>query len=290
MSSHFNPTAYWYIDKLRETSLLGIEYTRSLFDQNSPYQNIKILKTKGFGNMLIIDDFIMSCEKDEFIYSEMISHVPLFSHPNPKDILIIGGGTGGTAREVLKHKNINQCVMAEIDELVITASKKYLKSASIAFDNPKLDLNIANGADFIKKYKSAFDIIIVDNSINSPSAVLFSRTFYENMFKALKKEGIIVTNYFNYLYDVNRHKPMLRKIAKSGFEKAGFYSFNNISFPQGAWAFLFASKKPHPIKNFNSERVKNSGISFRYYNEEIHKACFARPQFIKEFLGENWTL
>ncbi|MCZ0933389.1 MAG: polyamine aminopropyltransferase [Oligoflexia bacterium] len=290
MKPNFNPASYWYIDRLRETSCLGIECTRSLFDQNSPYQNIKILETKGFGNMLIIDDFVMSCEKDEFIYSEMISHVPLFSHPNPKDILIIGGGNGGTAREVLKHKNINQCVMAEIDELVITASKKYLKSASIAFDNPKLDLNIANGADFITKYKSAFDIIIVDNSVNSPSAVLFSRTFYEKAHTALKKEGIIVTNYFNYLYDVNRHKPALRKIAKSGFDKAGFYSFNNISLPPGAWSFLFASKGPHPIKTFNSERVKNSGIFFRYYNEEIHKACFARAQFIKEFFGEDWTL
>ena len=290
MVSNFNRTAYWHINRLRETSFLGIEYTRSLFDQDSPYQNIKILETKGFGNMLVIDGFVMSCEKDEFIYSEMISHVPLFSHPNPKDILIIGGGTGGTAREVLKHKNINQCVMAEIDELVITVSKKYLKSASIAFDDPKLDLHIANGADFIKKHKEAFDIIIVDNSVNSPSAVLFSRTFYENAYQALKKEGIIVTNYLDYLYDVNQHKLALRKITKSGFEKTGFYSFNNISFLPGELSFLFASKEPHPIKNFNYERVKNSGIFFRYYNEEIHKACFARAQFVKKFLGGDWTL
>ena len=290
MKPNFNPTSYWYLDKIRESSFFGIEYTRCLFDQNSPYQNIKILETKGFGNMLIIDDYVMSCEKDEFIYSEMISHVPLFSHPDPQEILIIGGGNGATAREVLKHKNINKCTIVEIDELVISASKKYLKTASVAFEDPKLDLHIENGADFVKKYKEFFDIIIVDNSVNSPSAVLFSRAFYENAYRALKKEGIIVTNYFNFLYDPNRHKSALNKVKNSGFKKAGFYSFNNISQPPGAWSFLFASKKPHPIENFEPLRIKNSDISFRYYNEEIHKTSFARPQFLKEFLGKNWTL
>lgn len=286
----FSNTSFWYIDRFRQTSFTGIECIRSLFDQNSPYQSIKILKTKGFGNMLIIDDIIMSCEKDEFIYSEMISHVPLFSHPNPKNVLIIGGGNGGTAREVLKHRNLNQCAMAEIDTLVVEASKKYLKSSAIAFENPKLNLNIENGADFVARHKEAFDIIIVDNAVNSSSAVLFSRTFYENVYAALKKDGIIVANYFDYLYDIERHKLLLRKIAKSGFNKAGFYSYSNISFPPGIWAFLFASKGPHPLKDFNSKRVKNSGIFFRYYNEEIHRASFARAQFVKEFLSELWTL
>ena len=290
MKANFNPASYLHIDKFRESSLFGIEYTRCLFDQNSPYQNIKILETKGFGNALIIDDCIMLCEKDEFIYSEMISHVPLFSHPDPKDILIIGGGDGATAREVLKHKNINKCTLVEIDELVISACKKHLKLADVVFSKPNLDIHIENGADFIKKYKSAFDVIIVDNSITSPSAVLFSRTFYENIYKALKKEGIIVSTYLTYLYDVNRHKSALNKVTKSGFEKVGFYSFNNISLPPGACALLFASKGPHPLKNFNPQKVKNSNIPFRYYNEEIHQASFTRPQFIKEFLDKSWTL
>ena len=280
---------YWYINKFRQTSFTGIEYTRSLFDQNSPYQSIKILETKGFGNMLVIDDIIMSCEKDEFIYSEMISHVPLFSHPHPKDVLIIGGGDGGTAREVLKHENINQCFMVEIDELVVSASKKYLKSA-MSFNNPKLNLNIEDGASFIARQKEAFDIIIVDSAVNSPSAVLYGRTFYKNVHKALKKDGLIVANYFDHFYNIEQNKRILEIITESGFKKVGSYGFNNISFPPGICFFVFASKGPHPIKDFKSERVKSSGLSFRYYNEEIHKASFARVQFIKEFLGKSWTL
>ena len=262
----------------------GFPYKKKLFDKNSKYQNVKVIETKGYGKMLINDNIVMTCEKDEFVYHEMISHVPLFSHPKPKDVLIIGGGDGGTAREVLKHKNIN-CTMVEIDSLVIAACKKHLKATACSFDNPKLNLKVEDGAEFIKKYESAFDVIIVDSSDPvGPSSVLFGADFYKNVFKALKNKGIAAAQAGNPFYDLDNQKNSL-KMCRKLFKKAGFYNYSNLTYPAGPWSFLFASKGIHPIKNFKAARVKNSKIKFRYYNSKIHKSCFSQPEFVKQAFG-----
>ena len=267
----------------------GFLYKKKLFDKNSKYQNVKVIETKGFGNMLINDNIVMTCERDEFVYHEMIAHVPLFSHPKPKDVLIIGGGDGGTAREVLKHKNTN-CTMVEIDSLVITTCKKYLKTTACSFDNPKLNLKVEDGAKFIKKYKSAYDVIIIDSSDPvGPSSVLFGTAFYKNVFRALKKDGIAVAQAGHPFYDLENQKNTL-KMCHELFKKAGFYNYNNLTYPAGPWSFLFASKGIHPIKNFKSERVKKSKIKFHYYNPEIHKSSFSQPEFVKKTFGSLWTL
>ena len=267
----------------------GFYYKKKLFDKNSKYQNVKVIKTKGFGNMLINDNIVMTCERDEFVYHEMIVHVPLFSHPKPKDVLIIGGGDGGTAREVLKHKNIN-CTMVEIDSLVINACKKHLKATANVFNNPKLNLKIEDGAEFIKKHESAFDVIIVDSSDPvGPSSILFGENFYKNVFKALKAKGIAVAQAGNQFYDLGNQKDTL-KMCKKLFKKTGFYNYNNLTYPAGPWSFLFASKGIHPVKSLKVERVKKSKIKFRYYNTEIHKSCFTQPEFAKKAFGSLWTL
>lgn len=280
----------WFIEKHKNILNIGFKYKRSLFDKNSSYQNVKVIETEGFGNMLINDNIVMTCERDEFVYHEMISHVPLFSHPNPKNVLIIGGGDGGTAREVLKHTNLDQCIMVEIDSLVVEACRKHLKSTAISFDNPKLNLKIEDGSVFVAKHKEAFDIIIVDSSDPiGPSSVLFGETFYKNVHDALKKDGIVVAQAESPFYEIENQKNML-KISKGLFDKAGFYNYSNLTYPPGLWSFLFASKGPHPLNDFKADRVKNSGLSFRYYNEDIHKASFARTQFAKEAFGKLWTL
>lgn len=280
----------WFIEEHKDILNMGFKYKKSLFDKNSPYQNVKVIETEGFGNMLINDNLVMTCERDEFVYHEMISHVPLFSHPHPKDVLIIGGGDGGTAREVLKHTNIEKCIMVEIDSLVIEACKKHLKATATSFDNPKLDLRIEDGAAFVAKYKEAFDIIIVDSSDPiGPSSVLFGEAFYKNVHIALKKEGIVVAQAESPFYEIETQKNML-KISKGLFSKAGFYNYSNLTYPSGLWSFLFASKGPHPIHDFKADRVRNFGLPFRYYNEDIHEASFVRTQFAKKAFGKLWTL
>ena len=281
---------HWFAENHKDILNMGFKYKKSLFDKNSSYQNVKIIETEGFGNMLINDNIVMTCERDEFVYHEMISHVPLFSHPHPKDVLIIGGGDGGTAREVLKHKYLERCIMVEIDSLVVEACKKHLKTTAVSFNNSKLDLKIEDGFDFVARYQSAFDIIIVDSSDPiGPSSVLFGSDFYKNIHKALKTDGIVVAQAESPFYEIEIQKNML-KICQGLFHRAGFYNYSNLTYPSGLWSFLFASKSPHPIKDFQPDRVKNSGLSFRYYNEEIHKSSFTQPQFAKEAFGKLWTL
>jgi len=280
----------WFFENHKNILSTGFKFKKILFDKKSKYQNVKIIETEGFGNMLINDNIIMTCERDEFIYHEMIAHVPLFSHPKPENVLIIGGGDGGTAREVLKHTQIKKCIMVEIDELVVSACKKHLKATACVFDNPKLDLRIEDGAKFITQFQSEFDLIIVDSSDPiGPSSVLFSESFYKNIYKALKPNGIVTAQADSPFYSIENQKNML-EICKNLFPKAGFYNYSNLTYPSGYWSFLFASKKIHPIQNFQANRFKNSNISFRYYNKEIHKASFARTQFAKNMFADLWTL
>jgi len=280
----------WFTENHENILEIGFKYRKNLFDKTSAYQSVKVIETEGFGNMLINDNIVMTCDRDEFVYHEMIAHVPLFSHPSPKNVLIIGGGDGGTAREVLKHSYLDQCVMVEIDSVVVEACKKHLKSTAISFDNPKLDLKIEDGAHFVAQHKSAFDIIIVDSSDPiGPSSVLFGPEFYKKAYKALKENGIITAQAENPFYEIEIQKNML-KTCQGLFSRAGFYNYSNLTYPSGHWSFLFASKGPHPIKDFQPDRVKNSGMFFRYYNEDIHISSFARAQFVKETFGKLWTL
>lgn len=280
----------WFFENHKEFFKMGFKYKKNLFDKKSTYQSVKVIETEGFGNMLINDDIVMTCDRDEFVYHEMISHVPLFTHPCPKRVLIIGGGDGGTAREVLKHKNIEKCIMVEIDSLVVTACKEHLKSTAVSFDHPNLELKFEDGAQFVSQYKSFFDVIIVDSSDPiGPSSILFGKKFYENVHKALKEEGIVVSQAESPFHELEQQKDML-KISKGLFQKTGFYNYNNVTYPSGSWSFLLASKGPHPVKDFDPEKVKKSNISFQYYNEEIHLSSFARAQFAKKAYGSLWTL
>ena len=280
----------WFSENHKDILQMGFKHKKTLFDENSNYQNVKIIETEGFGNMLINDNIVMTCERDEFVYHEMIAHVPLFSHPDPKDVLIIGGGDGGAAREVLKHPGLNQCIMVEIDSLVVEACKKHLKVTASSFDHPKLNLKIEDGAKFVARHESAFDVILVDSSDPiGPSSILFGREFYQNVHRALKKDGIVTAQAESPFYEIERQKNLLQ-ICQGLFDKAGFYNYSNLSYPSGHWSFLFASKGPHPLKDFREERVKNSGLPFRYYNGEIHKSGFARAQFAKEAFDGLWTL
>ena len=280
----------WFFEQYGNFLTLGFKYKKILFDEKSKFQTVKIIETEKYGRMLINDGIVMTSEKDEFIYHEMISHVPLFTHPNPENVLVIGGGDGGTVREVLKHKSVKKCTMVEIDPMVVEACRKYLKETSKSLDHPLLDLKFEDGANYIAQQKNTFDVIIVDSSDPiGPSAVLFGDEFYQNVHKALKEEGIVVAQGESSFYEIEIQKRLL-KTAHELFDKVGFYNYDNLTYSSGCWSFLFASKKYHPIKDFKKERINQSGIKFHYYNEGIHEASFCQPQRIKEAFDSLWTL
>ena len=280
----------WFTEIHQGSSALSFKYRKTLFKGQSPFQKIQIIETQSHGKMLINDDMVMTCERDEFIYHEMISHVPLFTHPHPKNVLIIGGGDGGTAREVLKHKSVTECVLVEIDSLVVEACKKHLKTIGSAFNNPRLKVHFENGAAFIKNKKNHYDVIIVDSADPiGPGKILFEAPFYKNVFQALKPDGLMTAQGESPLYEQKLQKKLLKNAGKK-FPLAGFYNYGNLTYPGGVWSFLFASKKYHPLKDLKPKRVKAVPFSFRYYNEGIHASSFAPPEFVKKEFGPLWKL
>jgi spermidine synthase len=264
---------------------LFMKVKRVIYSEQTPFQRIDIFEHPDFGRVFALDGITMCTESDEFMYHEMLVHVPLFTHPEPKKVLIIGGGDGGSLREVLKHGTVEKAVLCEIDPNVIEASKKYLKMTATDFDNPKTKIVNENGADFVKKYSDYFDVIIIDST--DPTAGegghLFTREFYKDCYKALKTDGLLSAETEDPFYDKGWVAIAFNRIS-SAFPISRMYTGFMTTYPSGMWTYSLGSKKYDPIKDFNPERVKEIQSRLRYYNSEIHKASFSLPQFLKELI------
>lgn len=261
---------------------------RQLFSGQSDFQKVEVVETKGFGKMLLNDDLVMVTEKDEFVYHDMIVHVPLFLHPHPESVLVIGGGDGGTAREVLRHSSIKKCTMVEIDKLVVDVCKEFIPLTSSQLEHPKLELIIDDGVRFMKESQEKFDVILVDSTDPiGPATPLFGDEFYQDVSSRLTDNGIVVSQGESPWYEVAMQKKLL-SIVKNFFPISTVYNFSNITYPGGLWSFVFASKGIHPLNDFHPERVTESKMDFQYYNTGIHKACFSLPEFelknLREFI------
>ncbi|MEO1022725.1 MAG: polyamine aminopropyltransferase [Bacteroidota bacterium] len=266
---------------------VGIEEV--LFSEHTPYQKVEVLKTDTWGNLMTIDDMVMLSEKDEFVYHEMLAHVPMFSHSNPKKVLIIGGGDGGTAREVLRHPSVESVELVEIDEAVVRASKQYLKEVG-DWSHPNLKVFIEDGIEFIQNTKSTYDVIIIDGSDPvGPAQGLFQDSFIDACHRALNKDGMLATqtespwipSYHSSIQEVFRG---LRKT----FDHSSMYLAYIPLYPSGMWSFGLASKMPIAEKERN-ERIRTGlnvfEIPLKYYNKDTHIAAFALPNFVREIIG-----
>ncbi|EGC30485.1 spermidine synthase [Dictyostelium purpureum] len=256
----------------------SLEVEKVLHHEKSQYQDILVFKSKSFGNVLVLDGAIQATERDEFSYQEMITHIPLFSHPNPKRVLVVGGGDGGVLREVVKHPLVESVTLCEIDEGVINASKNFLPKMRVGFEHPKVTLFIGDGLEFMRKRKGEFDIIITDSSDPiGPAQGLFERPYYELLKEALAPGGIVCSQAESLWLHLDTIKNL------SGFCKELFphveYAYTSIpSYPGGSIGFILCSmggscKKP--VREIASD-VQSQ---MQYYNEEIHKASFVLPQF-----------
>ena len=259
------------------TQSLNVE--KKLFKTTSKYQKIEVYKSKELGNILVLDDTAMLSEYDEFIYHEMLSHVPLQTHKNPKKVLIIGGGDGGLAREVLKYPDI-QVDMVEIDKEVVEVCKKYFPDIA-DWENPRLNLLIEDGIEFVKNCREkSYDIVLVDSTDEKEQAsVLFSEEFYNHVYRVLKDNGVLSLQGSSYFVALKEHKRILKRLKM--FPILMPYRYEMLVYPGIVWNFILASKKYNPLKATTS---KINGL--RYYNKEIHQASFALPEFIKRELDE----
>jgi len=255
-----------------------------LLSRQSKFQKIEIVETSGFGRMLLLDGIVNIAETDEFIYHEMITHVALFVHPNPEKVLIIGGGDGGAAREVIRHPEVKKCYLVEIDEAVVEGCKKFIPQTAKSLDDPRVILKIEDGFEFVENTNKRFDIVIVDSTDPvGPSVPLFGKSFYENVYKILNDKGIVIVQAESPFYKKEHQKKILR-ILKGLFNKVYMYFYANFTYPGGLWSFCYASNDLCPLTDFNPQKVRSSGLKFSYYNESIHRAAFVLPEFLKEEL------
>ncbi len=262
-----------------------IAVKRLLASEKSDYQKVEVYDTIPFGRMLTLDGIIMLTQYDNFAYHEMIAHLPLNAHPNPERVLIIGGGDGGTLKEVLKHDTVKEVVLCEIDKVVVDLSRKYFPEFSASFDDPRVTVVIGDGAEYIKSKEKYFDVVCVDSTdFFGPAEVLFRKEFYQGLQRALTDEGIAVTQSESMYYD----KDFVIKLQKQNqqvFPVSAYYFTLVPTYPSGTIGFSYCSNKFGPTDNLDPERVARiNGLN--YYNAAIHQASFALPQFAKKAFGK----
>lgn len=258
---------------------------KRLFKGKSPFQTVEVVETAGHGKLLLIDGMTMVSERDEFVYHEMIAHPALFLHPKPRRVLVIGGGDGGTVREVLRHKSVERCVLVEIDGLVVSASRKYIPQTAAALSDRRAKVLIDDGVKFVAETKEKFDVVIVDSTEPfGPAAELFGPAFYKNVKRILTEDGIVASQAGSPFYEISTIKNLF-SITKKIFPVVEVCLFNNLTYPGGLWAFTFATKGLHPVRDFKPARVKASKLKLRWYNADIHAGCFALPNFLKKAIG-----
>jgi spermidine synthase len=234
--------------------------------------------------LLVLYGSLMVADQDNNAYNEMISHVPLFVHPAPERVLIIGGGDCGTATEVLKHPEVRECTICEIDEMVVKTARKHFPQLTRGLDDPRAKLSFEDGKKFIETSSHKYDVILLDLSDPvGPAADLFQVDFYRAVFDRLNDDGIMVPQtespYFN-----RKTVGQLYRNLRSLFPVVRMYTCFVPIYPSGYWSFGFASKKYDPVADFDRQRYHRLNLSTRYYNEEVHRAAFALPQFFKETL------
>lgn len=269
----------WFTEQ--QTANFGItaKVNQTLAALKTDFQELQMLETEEWGNMLVLDDMVMTTEKDEFVYHEMVAHVPLFTHPNPKRVLVVGGGDGGVIREVLKHKSVEKATLVDIDGKVIEYSKKFLPSIAGSLDDPRVEVLVDDGFMYIAKSKNEFDVILVDSTEPvGPAVNLFSQGFYAGISRALKADGIFVAQTDNPWFKADLIHQVFHDV-KDIFPVTKLYTANIPTYPSGLWTFTLGSKIHNPLK-VKEERFTD--IETKYYTPELHFASFALPKFVKE--------
>ena len=280
----------WFTERNEDIAFSLRHKGDPLFRRQSPYQKVEVYDTYQFGKMLTCDGAIMCAEQDEHVYHEMITHVPLFTHPEPKRILVIGGGDGGTVREIVRHDSVAEVVLVEIDEVVIEASKAHLPSLAASFDNPKLSLVVGDGIKYVSETSDGeFDIIIIDSTDPiGPAEGLFSHEFYLQAHRILNHDGILVAQTESPRFNDNIFRQIYQEFYKVfGRKNVSCYLAYIPTYPTGMWSFSFCSKqKIHPVLDMRiqaAERLSQKH-NLNYYSPEIHKASFVLPRFVQEML------
>lgn len=276
----------WFTEKHTKDGKFSIKVDRQLFSGQSEHQRIDVFDSVEFGRFLTLDGSMRLTEKDEFIYHEMIVHVPMAVHPDVKKVLVIGAGDGGVVRELSRYKSIEHIDMVEIDELVVEVCKKYLPITAISLDDPRVEITYQDGLKFIRTKENEYDLVIIDST--DPFGLgegLFTKEFYGNCYNVLKEDGIMVNQHESPFYteDAIAMQNAHKKIFES-FPITKIYQAHIPTYPSGYWLFGFASKKYHPVNDFDGSEWESKNLKTNYYNTRLHLGAFALPNYVEELL------
>jgi spermidine synthase len=270
--------------EIYEDSAFALKIKKKLASQQSDFQLVEVYETESFGNLLMLDGCTMVSSRENFLYHEMMTHPALFTHPNPKTVVIIGGGDCGTLREVLRHPGVEKAYQIDIDEVVTQMSEKYFPELCESNDDPRADIQFDDGIKFMADAADdSIDIIIVDSTDPvGPGEGLFNHAFYANCLRALKSDGIFVQQSESPLIHLKLINEMRDAMTDVGFSDLQHVNFPQMIYPSGWWSATLA-KKSGSFSDFRREEAKQAAVDWNleYYNEDVHQGALALPNFVK---------
>lgn len=278
----------WFTEKHTENVRFSIKTDRQLYYSQSEFQRIDIFDSPEFGRFLTLDGYIMLTEKDEFIYHEMIVHVPMAVNPEIRRVLVIGGGDGGAVRELTRYSSVEHIDLAEIDKQVVDACREFLPQTACKLSDPRVSIHYEDGLKFVRGKKDEYDLIIVDSTDPfGPGEGLFTKEFYGNCYNALNSGGILVNQQESPFYknDAIAMQRAHKRIVES-FPISRVYQAHIPTYSSGHWLFGFASKKYHPVEDLKADVWNGLGLKTKYYNTKIHVGSFFLPNYVKELLQD----
>ena len=276
----------WFSDYHTEKVKVSVKVQKQLFGLQTEFQRIDVFDSDEFGRFLSYDGSIVFSEKDEFVYDEMIVHVPMAVHPHVKKVLVIGGGDGGCVRELCRYQHIEHIDLVEIDERVVAVCKEYLPGVACSLDDPRVHILYQDGLKYIRRIEDEYDLIIIDSTDPfGPGEGLFTMEFYGNCYKALKEHGVLVNQHESPFYkgDALACQRAHRNIVHS-FELSRLFQAHIPTYPSGHWLFGFSSRGVHPVRDLNPDWWNSLGLETRYYNTNLHKGAFYLPNYVQKLL------
>ncbi len=279
----------WFSEFHSKDVKFSVRIDKQLYSGKSDFQRIDVYDSDEFGKFFTLDGYIMITEKDEFIYHDMIVHVPMATNPNIENVLVIGAGDGGTVRELVRYKSIKKIDMVEIDKMVVDVCREYFPNSTCGLDDKRVNLLFEDGLKFISDKVNEYDLIIVDSTDPiGPGEGLFTSEFYGNCYKALSKDGILVNQHESPFYpEYARQMQRAHKRIREFFPISKVYQVHIPTYASGHWLFGFASKTYDPVKDMDADKWNSLGLKTGYYNTEIHRGAFAIPNYVKELLEKS---
>lgn len=278
-------TELWFTERQTSNLALSLKVNRTLYRQQSAYQEIAVLDTLEYGRTITLDGMVQATVFDEFVYHEMIVHVPMRTHPRPKNVLVIGGGDGGTVREICKYPGVEKVTLVEIDGEVIKAAQAFFPELSISLEDSRLEIKIEDGISYINSLNQCYDIIIIDSTEPMGAAAgLFDTPFYKAVYTALKEDGIMVAQTESPFVNKDLIRQVFNKL-DNFFPLCQLYLASIPSYPSGLWSFTMGSKQYHPLEPEGSYIPGN----LKYYTPEVHLSSFVLPPFVQELLKSEGT-